>query len=142
MKKQHIPCNGYTPYGQHGDDDQQGDEHFETINSHLDDQKDKFRYINFGNNSFIIFDHAHALDEGLVEKVPHRDADKNKYCEVWFPGFKYITEHEYVNQHETEGVQYPPQPVQIRIGDLGFQLRPGRIYGVLPVLVHVIYESL
>ena len=30
--------------------------------------------------------------------------------------FEYVSEHEYIDQHEAQRIQYPPEPVQIGIG--------------------------
>ena len=104
-------------------------------------QKDEFWYIYFGYDWFVVLDDLDTLQQTLVKKVPESDADKNEDRKVLFFRLKYISEHEYIDQHEAQRIQYPPEPVQIGIGYFSFQLGFRRVNGILPVLLHVIPES-
>mgnify|MGYP002545235262 FL=1 len=104
-------------------------------------QKDEFWYIYFGYDWFVVLDDLDTLQQTLVKKVPESDADKNEDRKVLFFRLKYISEHEYIDQHEAKRIKYPPQPVQIGIGNFGFQLGFRRIDGIFPVLLHVIPKS-
>ena len=104
-------------------------------------QKDEFWYIYFGYDWFVVLDDLDTLQQTLVKKVPESDADKNEDRKVLFFRLKYISEHEYIDQHEAQRIQYPPEPVQIGIGYFSFQLGFRRVNGILPVLLHVIPKS-
>ena len=130
-----------TPYKCHDSNDDQWNEHLESVYSHLNHEKYEFWYINFGNNSLITFDDFNTLVKRFIKEIPQSDSNKDKDCKIWYFWLEYISEHEYIDHHEAKGIQYPPEPVQVGIGNFGFQLCLRRIYGLFPVFLHVISES-
>ena len=138
---QDIQSQRNAPYSKHSNDDQQRNAHLEAVDTYSDNQKDEFWYIYFGYDWFVVLDDLDTLQQTLVKKVPESDADKNEDRKVLFFRLKYISEHEYIDQHEAQRIQYPPEPVQIGIGYFSFQLGFRRVNGILPVLLHVIPKS-
>ena len=97
-----------------------GNTHLKSVNAHLDKKKDEFRYIYFGYDRLIGLDYLDTLQKRFIKKVPQSDTNKDENCKVLLIGLENISEHEYIDQHKTKRIQYPPQPVQIGIGYFGF----------------------
>jgi hypothetical protein len=117
-----IPADRNPPDDEHSYDDHKGDHHFKCIHTHSGNQKDIFWYIYFGNNCLIFLDEGNALYHITVKKVPHRDTDEDEHREILFFGIEDFSKDKGVDQHETKRFENPPEPVQIRIGDLRLQL--------------------
>ena len=117
---QNIPGYRNSPYDHHGNNDKKGDTHLKTVDAHLDEEKDEFRYIYFGYDRFIGLNYLDTLEKTLIKEIPQSDTDKDENCKVLFLGLEHISEHEYIDQHKAKRIQYPPEPVQIGIGYFGF----------------------
>jgi len=117
---QNIPGYRNSEYKHHGENNKKGNTHLKSVNAHLDKKKDEFRYIYFGYDRLIGLDYLDTLQKRFIKKVPQSDTNKDENCKVLLIGLENISEHEYIDQHKTKRIQYPPQPVQIGIGYFGF----------------------
>ena len=132
-----VKGHGNPEGNEHDDHNAKGYKHLKAVYTHFYQQKDVFGKIDFGNYGLVLLDDAHALQHGLVEKIPKGDANENKYGKIFFSCRKNGAENKVVDEHEAQRLQDPPQPVQIRIGNFRFQLRFGRINGILPIFIHI-----
>ena len=117
-----IPGDRHPIKDQHSHDDHCRNGHFKCVDHYFGDQQDIFGQVDLGNNGFVLFYQTYTLVHGLAEKDPHGISHKNKNGEVGLLCVENFAENECVDQHEAKWFKDPPQPVQIGIGNLGFQL--------------------
>ncbi len=132
-----IPAQGDLQEQHHQHHDAEGDHHFEAVDPDLGQDQDEFGEIYLGNDGLVILDDLDAVGQIPVEEIPHGQADENEAGKIVFPGIKDIAENEAVDQHEAQGVQHPPDPVQVGAGYLGFQLRCGGYHRIAIIFPQV-----
>ena len=134
---QNIKADRHAVNDHHNDHDAKRDQHFKAVYKHADHNQNVFRQIYFCHNGLVVFDDFYALLKGLIKEIPHRQTDKNEDCKILLFCIKYHTKDQGVDQHETDRIQYPPQPVQVGTCHLRLQFRFCRIDRVLVVLFRV-----
>ena len=134
---QNIKADRHAVNDHHNDHDAKRDQHFKAVYKHADHNQNVFRQIYFCHNGLVVFDDFYALLKGLIKEIPHRQTDKNENCKILLFCIKYHTKDQGVDQHETDRIQYPPQPVQVGTCHLRLQFRFCRIDRVLVVLFRV-----
>ena len=107
--------------------------------NNLEDLEDNLFYDDVVENEEVLNQIYECLlkDNEMTEKELVAILEKNEDCKILLFCIKYHTEDQGVDQHETDRLQYPPQPVQVRTCHLRLQFRFCRIDRVLIVLFRV-----
>lgn len=125
----------------HDDDDQEGKQRFESETEHLYEQQHLFRYIDPADHHAVAPYHDRAVLHRHGEETPHSDARHDKYGEVRLLEFEDNAEHDRIDQHQTERLEYPPNPVEVGIGYLRAQFSFGGVKDISTVLFPVPVEA-
>jgi hypothetical protein len=138
---QDVPGDRNPEHQHHNHYDSEGDQHFKTVDPGFGQKQDVLGEIDTGNDGFVKPDNFHAALYHLIEKAPHGQANEDVHGKILFPGVEHMTEHIIVNQHKAKGFQEPPDPVQVGVSDLYFQLRFCRYNRVTEVFLNVMNKT-
>ena len=141
--RQHIyytACRPYPENDHHHTHYTKGYHHLKPAHQHPGQQQDKFRHIDLCNDRTVASYQVYTAGHTSGKEIPHRQTDKNKYRKIPLRRMKHHPEHHRVDQHHAHRLDQPPQPVQIRIGHLRPQIRPGRANRVTGIVPDIIKE--